>query len=368
MTRRTSFLFVHSSDEMYGADRMVLEMLHSLPDGLRARAEVWLPSDVEHGANPLCRVLERESIPFRHLNLPVLRRAYANPRGLARLSVQAAGILTRLRQTAPETVYLTTSATFLVAPAARLAGVQNVVGHLQEIWTPGDARLLVPPARAVGRLLAISSAARDAVPPTLRERVTVVPNGTQEPDGWAPVPSAPAPLTYAVASRWNSWKGHRTLLRAWDLAPGAGHLMVLGGPPPSGDAVDVVTLVAELREPASVTVVGEVPDASDRLADADVVVVPSDKPEPFGLVAIEAFARGRPVVGSAAGGLADIVTHGVDGWLYPPGDAEALARILRSLTRAEARTAGERARETYERLFTLDGFRARWLAAVDPRT
>jgi glycosyltransferase involved in cell wall biosynthesis len=62
-----------------------------------------------------------------------------------------------------------------------------------------------------------------------------------------------------------------------------------------------------------------------------VAVVPSVWPEPFGLVAIEAMAAGRPVIASAIGGLADIVEDGVTGILVPPGDPLALRRGIAGL-------------------------------------
>ena len=68
------------------------------------------------------------------------------------------------------------------------------------------------------------------------------------------------------------------------------------------------------------------PDPARYVDQADVVLVPSDRAEPFGLVAIEAFARGRPVVASAGGGLVDIVTDGQDGWLFEPCDVPAWRR------------------------------------------
>ena len=48
----TELLFVHSSDELYGADRVLGYILNSLTDSERRTARVWLPSDLEHGAFP----------------------------------------------------------------------------------------------------------------------------------------------------------------------------------------------------------------------------------------------------------------------------------------------------------------------------
>ncbi|RYZ25222.1 MAG: hypothetical protein EOP01_10615, partial [Propionibacteriaceae bacterium] len=54
-------VFVHSSDELYGADRMLLEMVEAARADPRVPGlEVWLPTDLEHPAPELslCRVLE----------------------------------------------------------------------------------------------------------------------------------------------------------------------------------------------------------------------------------------------------------------------------------------------------------------------
>lgn len=61
---------------------------------------------------------------------------------------------------------------------------------------------------------------------------------------------------------------------------------------------------------------------------ADVCVVPSRWEEPFGLVALEAMAAGRPVCASRVGGLQDIVVHKETGFLFESGDAAELAKQL----------------------------------------
>ena len=99
----------------------------------------------------------------------------------------------------------------------------------------------------------------------------------------------------------------------------------------------------------------------DRLDHASVVeafrrcaiaVVPSVWPEPFGLVALEAMAMGRPVIASRAGGLPDIVADGESGLLVRPGDEEDLRQALALLMadgglRARLGAAGLRRLEQY---------------------
>ena len=84
------------------------------------------------------------------------------------------------------------------------------------------------------------------------------------------------------------------------------------------------------------------------LDEATLLVLPS-WPEGLGRVVIEAFARGRAVVATDAGGIPDLVTHEREGLLVPPADAAALAAALeRVLTDRELATRlGAAARERY---------------------
>jgi glycogen(starch) synthase len=69
------------------------------------------------------------------------------------------------------------------------------------------------------------------------------------------------------------------------------------------------------------------PAVAHELDRARALVLPS-WPEGLGRVVLEAFARGRTVVATNAGGIPDIVTDGIDGILLPPGDTDALVAGL----------------------------------------
>ncbi len=81
---------------------------------------------------------------------------------------------------------------------------------------------------------------------------------------------------------------------------------------------------------------GAVPhdEMPSRYAGMDVLVLPSVWPENSPLVIREAFLAGVPVVASRIGGIPELVQHEVNGLLFSPGDADALAQGL-------ARLAGE---------------------------
>ncbi|MHC5654920.1 glycosyltransferase family 4 protein [Stappia sp. ICDLI1TA098] len=69
-------------------------------------------------------------------------------------------------------------------------------------------------------------------------------------------------------------------------------------------------------------------DPAEFFPEVDLLVFPSVGREAFGRVAIEAFAHGVPVIGSDLGGIAETVSDGSSGFLFPPGDADALARRI----------------------------------------
>jgi glycosyltransferase involved in cell wall biosynthesis len=114
---------------------------------------------------------------------------------------------------------------------------------------------------------------------------------------------------------------------------------VAGGPSADGLAADpeagrLAGLAAGLGVADRVHLMGRVERAGvpALLRSADMVVC-CPWYEPFGMVALEAGACGRPVVASAVGGLIDSVVDGVTGVHVPPRDPEAIAEAVARLQR-----------------------------------
>lgn len=91
------------------------------------------------------------------------------------------------------------------------------------------------------------------------------------------------------------------------------------------------------------------PDVAHAIDDARALVLPS-YPEGLGRVVLEAFARGRPVVGTDGGGIPDMVANERNGLLFPPNDIDALVIALRRMLddRPLVERLGAAARETYD--------------------
>ncbi|MGN6700199.1 MAG: glycosyltransferase family 4 protein [Thermomicrobiales bacterium] len=93
----------------------------------------------------------------------------------------------------------------------------------------------------------------------------------------------------------------------------------------------------------------------DLLAATDVFALPS-RTDSFGIVYLESWCNGAPVIGARAGGVPDVIADGQDGLLVPFGDVPALAAALRRLLddRDLAAELGARGRaKVYER-YTWD--------------
>jgi glycogen synthase len=140
----------------------------------------------------------------------------------------------------------------------------------------------------------------------------------------APLPDRPVALFVGAMERYKNVDG---LAEAWRRVaarvPDARLVVVGRGSRPQ----PVQRLARELPDRVEHLAELSPEDVARRLDEATVLVLPS-WPEGLGRVVIEAFARGRGVVATNAGGIPDVVTDGVDGLLVPPGDTDALAAAL----------------------------------------
>jgi len=133
----------------------------------------------------------------------------------------------------------------------------------------------------------------------------------------------------ALVGRIDPWKGQAELIRAaaivLDTHPEAIFLLVGRGD--SGYVREMEQLVKELEVEKNILFLGYRNDIPDILSMVDIATMPSYH-EPFGLVAIEAMAMGKPVIATKAGAVPEFIVDGEMGLLIPPRDVEALADAL----------------------------------------
>lgn len=217
------------------------------------------------------------------------------------------------------------------------------------------------PTFAGATVTAASAMIRDSVAAHSQwhfKNVDVIPMGIETRD---------FPLAQPHPERWNwrllyagrlvAQKGIATAIRAMALMPAQAHLHLDGHGAP--EMVEEMTRLAE-EVGASDRVHFRCSPRSElagRYRQADVVVFPSEWPEPFGLVPLEAMACGTPVVATGTGGSGEFLTDGENCLLFAAGDAAALAACVTRLAgdatlRRRIAEGGERT----ARLHTLDRY------------
>ena len=133
-----------------------------------------------------------------------------------------------------------------------------------------------------------------------------------------------------LPARATEWKGHAPLIEAVARLEAKDVTLLLLG---AGDGYS--RFIERLRALAIKTgldgrlrIASGTDDMPAALMLADVVAMPSTIPEPFGRVALEAQAMGRPVVAFKHGGAIESIQEGETGWLAEPNNVEDLARCL----------------------------------------
>jgi glycogen synthase len=220
-------------------------------------------------------------------------------------------------------------------------------------------------ARLADRVIATDEVTRSEVPQYLGvdpSRVVVLPNGIDPREIDAATPAHPADAVHASwplagraplflsVGRLEAYKGFGDVLRALRLADARGGLpagwaWVVVGEGPYGPKLqrDAGTWIGE-----RVFLVGSVDEPLlHALYERADVFVHATHFEGSSLVTLEAMAHGLPVLGARAGGIPDKVIDGENGWLFAPGDVDALARHLERLSVGadERRRLGARGRE-----------------------
>lgn len=276
----------------------------------------------------------------------------------------------RLRASGVQLVHAHDFYTALLAvPAAKLARVKVVVGRLDLAHWLGTAQrvALALASRAADHVVANAQAIKDQIvdvellPP---ERIAVIPNGldlavfdrARERELVEPLPDLAgrvaivhvANMTHPVKAQEDLFEAMRTLQRRRPEA-----LLLLVGDGPRRPALE--RLAAGLGIERSVRFLGRRGDVPAILARSEVGVLPSHA-EGLSNAIIEGMAAGLPMVVTDAGGNAELVRDGINGYVVPVRAPLSLAARLDALVGApELRVRmGKAGRERVERDLTLE--------------
>jgi glycosyltransferase involved in cell wall biosynthesis len=375
---------VHSSDDLYGADWILLELVRGL-DRRRFVPVVVLPTDVvENG--PLTQALRAAGIETHGVEMAVLRRRFYNPFGivlfLSRLVTSTARIARLIRRESIDLVHSHTSAVLAGAFAARITGRPHVWQTLEIIVTPRflwrTMAWLMP--RLSVQVVGASHASHEHLclgDALNRDKATVFHYGLDARRIEAGRGQGPAvrrawgvrdgERVVGMVARVSDWKGQDYFLRVAALVAASRsnvRFVIVGGTFKGQEQ-----LIEGLRSMAGSLGIGElvrfdgfrsdIPAVLDAL---DIFVMPSTLPDPFPTSVLEAMAAARPIVANAHGGSVEMLTHEVTALLVPPGQPAAMAHAVERLLDdpEERRRFGDGAKERLVTHFTLDAYLRNW--------
>lgn len=342
-------LVVHSSAELYGSDRSLLDFVRHRPADMQVT--VALP---EYGE--LVPALTEAGASVVVGDVCKIQRGMFSPIGILRtirLALRAVRFLSRAHKSVRfDLVYSNTIAVLGGALCARLWGVPHV-WHVREILS--SSKVLTSGFRRIVAMLSSTVVCNSG--PTLEwvrlknsvRDYLVVWNGFDVPVSNVDRNAERERLgvgtddvLFVLVGRISARKGQKLLVQAFAKLVVEGkhtqaRLAIVGSPPPGQEYYvrELVELVTQSGCSDRICILPYSANIESVWIAADAAVVPSTEPESFGRVAIEAMGFSRPVIAAAHGGVVEIVVDGVTGLLVSPRDVNALSKALETLLREE---------------------------------
>lgn len=340
-----NILFLHAGAEMYGADKVMLDLIKRL-DKTKYKAFVVLPTD-----GVLVEALRKADIYVDVMPYPIMRRKYFNPKGIMQY---ATGLLKYSRELANyaykqdiNLVHTNTSATLEGCYVSKKL-------HIPQLWSIHE--IIVNPkfmykftSRLIAKYSSITITDSRAVKKHLdasgyfrKGPVKVIYNGVDsnrfKPENdcsylyeeWNIPENA---RIIGMIGRVNSWKGQSDFLKAANILmkKHSDLYTVFVGSAFDGEEwreKELAKAIADSPYKDRIINKGYRTDSEGIYKLCDVFVLPSTNPDPFPTVVLEAMSTGKPVVGYQHGGICEMVANGTNGLLAEARNPEDLAEKI----------------------------------------
>lgn len=376
MTEPARVLFLHPSNELYGADTSLLYLLRGL-DRSRFNPLVLLANDLEY-SGLLSAELQKANIAVFPFPIAVARRKYLSPAGfpgfLGRVRTSVRSVSEIIKRERVDVVHTNTLAPWTGALAAKRTGRPHIWHIRESLESPKQLVTLMSrfvPSHSV-RVVGVSQAVLGNILVTdeARAKGVVIYNG-KEPSTWMYATGRdrirhelgidPDAVLVGMVARISKMKAPDLCVQAISsLMPRYPrlHCFIAGGPVPGQTTVleELRQLISQSPAPERFHLLGERRDAPDLMAAMDICVGPSRYGEGASLTIIQAMFAGKPVVATDVGGNCELVSHRDTGYIVPAEDVESLTQALDALV-ADSRlrmSMGQAGQQRAQRYFTLD--------------
>ena len=363
-------LLLHSSSDVYGASKIFLGTVQLLK---KRNHDVWVVLSED---GPLVKKLASAGATVLMVRLGILRRKYFNPLGIinriATLLRAQKQLQELIRKESIELVYSNTTGVLAGAFAARNCGVRHI-WHVHEIienpfWLKQLLGHLMN-RYAVG-IIAVSEAVKQSWESVLpAERITVIQNGIDyspylehEHTLTKELQLPTAAIVIGMVGRVHYWKGQSYFLKlAGQLHqkhPSL-HFLLAGDAYPGYEYLyqEMQTQIETLQLSDVVHNLGFREDIPAVMQTIDLLLLPSQQPDPFPTVILEAMASAKPVIATQFGGAVEMIDAGITGDLMPADQVDTAVSVIESwLDKNRLQAAGEAGRKRVLEKFSLEAW------------
>ena len=348
MNIMNNIVFLHSSSELYGSDRSLLNLVKNL-DKDKFNITVILPDD-----GPLVdKINSFDNVEVIINELAVLRRKNLSLSGMSKYFIELIRsikfINNLIKEKSIDIVYTNTSVIFVGGISAKICKVKSV-WHIREIIKSKYERFIVSKIVNIfsDYIIANSKATAEAISKN-KDKVKVVYNaidieknsGLEDIDEVykevaATIVRSNNKIKIGMAGRINRWKGQKLFVDMAKLVSEENdnvEFLIAGDVYKGEDYIldDLKGYILESGVKDKIGLLGQVDNMSNFYKKLDIFVLPSIQPEPFGLVVIEAMNNKLPVVATNHGGPVEIIDNNIDGFLVDYKDAREMAQVVNKL-------------------------------------
>ena len=367
-------LYLHAGAEMYGADKVLLELVKGL-DKDEFEPHIILPND-----GPLVEALRQVGAQVSVLDYPILRRKYFNPKGIAdyirSYNFYAKQIALYAREHSIDMVHNNTAAVLEGIYLKRKLKLP-LIWHVHEIIVKPKAisdfiNMLM--GRYADKIVTVSQAVANHIKqsPFIKDsQVEVIYNGVDNAVYYPMDASsirekfdiAQDALVIGMIGRVNAIKGQNDFIEAVEplLEKNEQAVAFLAGGVFPGEEWRLEELDKRIASSSVVSQIHRI-DYYDKTSELynmfDIFVLPSIKPDSLPTVVLEAMACSKPVVGYNNGGIAEMVVDDKSGCLVKPNRPQELSNAI-SLLLDSSEKREKFGRVGYQRqkeLFSLESY------------